>query len=52
MSVVGMVALMGLEPSLHLSVNSRDIIMVPCPAHLPHALHLQWGFLMFPFEGF
>ena len=37
---MGVVALMGPEPSLHLVVNSRDVIMVPHPAHLPHGLHL------------
>ena len=48
----GGVVLTGLEPSLHRAVDSRDVIAVPHPTHLPHGLHLQWGFLMPPFEGF
>ena len=36
----GGAVLMGLEPSLHLAVNSRGAVMVPHPAQLPHGLCL------------
>ena len=52
MSVVGVAVLTGLEPSLHLAVDSKDIVAAPCPTHLPRGLHLEWGFPMLPFEGF
>ena len=35
MSVVGVAALTGLKPWLHLAVDSKDVIAVPHPTHLP-----------------
>ena len=40
MNVAVVAALMGLEPLLHPAVNSRDVITVPHPVHLPHGLCL------------
>ena len=40
MSFMVVAALMGLEPSLYPAVNSRDVIVVPRPAHLPCGLCL------------
>ena len=44
------VVLMGLKPSSHLTVDSRDIVTAQCPTHSPCSLHLEWGFLGFPME--
>ena len=52
MKAKGVVVLMGLKPLLHLTVDSRDVIMAQHPTHLPLGLCLGWGFLMSPFEGF
>ena len=49
MQVTGVAVLMGLKPSLHLAVDSRDIIVAQCPTDLLRGLHLEWGFLMLPF---
>ena len=52
MRVVEVVVCTGLGPSSHLAVDSRDVIMAQHSTHLPHSLHLEWGFPMLLFEGF
>ena len=45
------VVLMVLGPWLHLTVDSKDVVVVRHPTRLPLSLHPGWGFPVPLFEG-